>query len=169
MPSPDPATQAACQGSSANFHPYDETAKGYGEALELCRRCPVPEWCLSRALKLGVTSGVWSGIEFEGSREHLDAFRATGDPGHLAKARRATWAARGDASSVPWSSLTPGPRGYMVCTRCGAPVPPPRRGSLPVDRNGPDAKCGKVSTYNRGCRCDPCQAAKQQALARSKG
>ncbi|HEV2809763.1 MAG TPA: WhiB family transcriptional regulator [Acidimicrobiales bacterium] len=35
----------------------------------------------------------------------------------------------------------------------------------PFHTAGPDARHGFASTYSRGCRCDPCRAAKQASMA----
>lgn len=120
------------------------------DAKRICRGCPVRVDCLSVAVERNESEGIWGGLTFD-RRQKLRRFWEAGD----ALAYRAEF----DAVLAGRRRTRKAPK---VCDRCGALV---RVLTVPEDRNGPNAQCGNVATYNRGCRCDPCRDAKADAKA----
>jgi len=112
----------------------------------VCAGCPVRIQCLDGAVRRAEPYGIWGGVlatpeaPFRWLRHHL----TTGDPLAYAAALR-------EATERPVETPA-GP-----CPRCEGEI---QAGIYPIDRNPAGATCGHVSTYNRGCRCDPCKAGK---------
>ena len=153
---------------TAWFYPYvddddpqaPQERPGRSRALAACRTCPARAACLLRALNAGEEWGIWGGLDFHVASDHVATARRStpNSPQWRSALSRALAATRGadEAASQgknwPWQPA----RG---CTRCRAPIP---AGWHPPDRNSPGATCGKVSTYNRGCRCVACSVVKSQ-------
>jgi WhiB family redox-sensing transcriptional regulator len=59
-------TRAACAGTSTElFFPISEVGGSrmqVGRAKALCARCPVIDECLTMALELSDTEGIWGGL-----------------------------------------------------------------------------------------------------------
>ncbi len=60
---------AACRGSTVNFHP--ERGQDARSAKAICARCPVREQCQAYALETGEMFGVWGGTTAKERRRLL--------------------------------------------------------------------------------------------------
>lgn len=143
--------RAACRGKDPALWFPDSSGDQAIDAKRICRGCEVRGPCLAYAIAANETDGIWGGLTFD-RRQKLRRLWVAGD----ALAYRVEFEAV--LSGRRWVRKAP-----EVCARCGAPV---SAVTVPEDRNGPNARCGSVGTYNRGCRCDPCKAAKQEAKAK---
>lgn len=142
---------AACRGKDPALWFPDESGDQAIEAKRTCRGCPVRGECLTYAVVWNEVHGIWGGLTFD-RRQKLRRLWVAGDALAFRAEFDAVMAGRRRTRRAP-----------KVCERCGCPV---NAVTVPEDRNGPNAKCGSVGTYNRGCRCDACKAAKQAAKAR---
>ncbi len=129
------------------------------EAKLLCSSCPSRVPCLDYAIKRPEEFGIWGGMGSD-LRLWLRSQYLAGPPVYRAALVRAfdeldVWAHK------PGATREDQPAG--TCPRCKAMI---RAGKRPIDRNGPGARCGKPSTYNRGCRCIPCVVSKSVADSR---
>lgn len=141
---------AACRGKDpALWFPEGGGDQGV-EAKRICRACPVREACLAWAIERNESEGIWGGLTFD-RRQKLRRLWDAGDALAYRSEFDAVIAGRRRVRKAP-----------QVCGRCGDPV---RVLTVPEDRNGPNARCGNVGTYNRGCRCDRCREAKADAKA----
>lgn len=177
IPSPDWHDLARCRDSGVSWFP-DPTSRRPDLAAEVsklvawCEDCPVSAACLRHAIEHPEPAGVWGGVFVDVARDHIDAAGSALRSGlavafslAVGRARQAT--ARVAAGLPPTEPRSPGPwRPERPCPRCGAVV---KAGRHPTDRNTATARCGKVKTYNNGCRCGPCVEAKAAASARSRG
>ena len=131
------------------------------EAKALCADCPSRVRCLDHAIRQPEHHGIWGGMGLP-MREYVRAAYLEG-PDQYRSAMLEAFAELDVWVRKPGATREPKP--VEPCARCGAPI---TRTSRPIDKNGPSASCGKVSTYNKGCRCDPCIEAKQQADRRRR-
>lgn len=148
-------SKAACKGEDpALWFPASGPAR---EAKGICARCHVQVRCLDGAVQARISDGIWGGVGAD-RRTWLAAVRAAVP--HVVWRR----VLQREALEVRrFVGLDVGPvpiEPQRECWRCGEVVP---AGRHPVDRAGPNASCGIVSTYNRGCRCLPCTTAKRTA------
>ena len=151
--------RAACwTHDPAVFFP-NETA-GYLEAKQICRDCPVILACLDEAVEMG-ERGVWGGTSEE-TREELAKARRRGFLAYHQEIQRVMEQLGREVSGFPDERPV---QSATTCPRCGDPIP---EGRWPKDRNGPGATCGFTATYNKGCRCRRCSAAKSESQARTK-
>lgn len=153
---------AACLGLPDDlFFPDDDGGGNHAlEAKKVCVDCPVRLKCLDYAIRTRTEHGIWGGFGRD-TRLHLARVRATGNAlaYHLALAEETDALAR---QIHGWEDDRP-EAPAVDCKRCGAPI---AAGRHPVDRNSPNATCGRPATYNKGCRCEPCVTAKKIYRAR---
>jgi hypothetical protein len=127
---------AACEGLDPGLWFLDKGHVLSPKAKQTCHDCPVFFACLEQSLGRRETHGGWAGA--------------------APRTRRVLWHA--------WVART---HDYdPACTRssCWCRVAETHRESLiesstPLQLNGPGARCGKRSTYARGCRCLACRTA----------
>jgi hypothetical protein len=122
---------------------YSDDPTDQTQALAVCHDCPVRIDCLDAAVRRHEPCGIWGGVDLALPYRRLRRALATGNP-------IAYTAALIDTITRP-----PTPEG--PCRRCGEPHP---GGPWLPDENPPGATCARVATYNKGCRCTPCRAAK---------
>lgn len=149
---------AACRGLTAEqFFPDDETnEEATRPARTVCGECPVRVECLDHAVTENLSDGIFGG-QPRALREWVRSRYLQGPDTY----RLALTTAMADLDAYLGK---PGAERAMQarrrCERCAGWVP---AGRHPIDRNGPGATCGKTSTYNKGCRCGPCRAAKSRS------
>lgn len=107
-------------------------------ARRICATCPVRMDCLRHALESKEEFGIWGGAG-EATRRFLNRL----------KGRRL---------------LIEIDDHFARLDEFGATGAQPKG---PAQVNGAGASHGKASTYGRGCRCEPCRAAKMESLART--
>lgn len=154
---PNWSALAACKSTDPSvFFPKDLV--GVVAAKTICRDCPVIEECLDHAIVMG-EHGVWGGTS-DDERADLAKARRRGFMAYHGKLQEVREAlgrtVAGHPDERPWVEAS-------TCPRCGAEIP---AGRWPPDRNGPDATCGRPATYNKGCRCAWCKAAKSRYQSR---
>lgn len=135
------------------------------EAKQACAYCPMRVRCLDKAIKRSEEFGIWGGMGTD-LRLWIRSQYTIGPEAYQEALRRAFaeldyWAGKPGAERP--EEPVGGPP--AVCSRCGARIRIGKKGN-PIDRNGPKAKCGKASTYNRGCRCIPCVIGKSVSDAK---
>jgi len=111
-------------------------------AKQVCASCPVWRQCLTEAVDRRESEGIWGGAGGAYLR-HLRRQRLHGIEawqGALEQHRRVLDFVAGR-----------GPRPTLT------------------NRNGPGAEHGRIGTYAKGCRCDPCQMAAAERSWRSAG
>lgn len=118
-------------------------------ARKVCAGCPCRVECLDAAIAADEQHGVW-GQHTPDERGWLRPHRLSGPQDYAAALKAAFDRLDG---TVPVA---------QVCGRCGEPMARTRSPNPPADRNRPNAQCGKVVTYNHGCRCVPCVQAKRE-------
>lgn len=142
---PDNITPAQWVGQ---FFPEDDDARS--PAKEICRRCFVRQTCLESSLDDAEQIPMPRGTRMTGiaagvgssARVHLLSVR---------RRQRRPHRYRGDCRC-------------RFCSDARALLAPGRV----LNRNGPGARCGYVSTYSRGCRCTSCEVASALQYHRSK-
>lgn len=154
---------AACRWVDPElFFPNDEDDTGNHalDAKRVCVDCKSRMQCLDYAIRGNEQHGIWGGFGRD-VRLHLARVRRTGNAlaYHLALADETDALAR---QIHGWEDDRE-PTDPAPCRRCGSLVP---AGRHPVDRNSGNARCGKPSTYNKGCRCTRCVEAKRVYVAR---
>jgi WhiB family redox-sensing transcriptional regulator len=119
--------------------------RGQGNAAKkICASCPVRVDCLRRAVDAGEEFGIWGGAG-ELTRRHLrNALDENGEHAYAVELqdhfdRLDEFKATGRQPAGPASRAL-----------------------------GAGATHGKASTYNRGCRCEPCREAKLESLRRTE-
>jgi hypothetical protein len=133
----------ACRGHTARF--FSDAAEDQATATAICVECPHQHACLDGAVRRGEQHGTWGGVDLSRANRSATALKH-GTPREYAAALT------DDLNQTPPIRLT--------CSRCRAIIPPPDQRPHPRDRNGPNATCGRVATYNKGCRCLTCITAK---------
>lgn len=114
--------------------------------------------CLEGALARREQYGIWGGVDFERSASSVRRAAGLLERGNLLEFSAAVEDLVDETSERAGAKerdLQP----EHACRRCGARV---REGRWPKDEASANAACGNVSTYNRGCRCDPCVDAKSE-------
>lgn len=125
--------RSACLGADPDLF-FAEKTKTLTEGRKVCATCPVSSDCLQHALAAREKVGLWGGAsERERRSMRVRYLQRTHDyrPGC-------------DDPGCRW------------CRRVEAHLDALRTPQGPRQLNGPGARCGKKSTYNRGCRCGPC-------------
>lgn len=141
---------AACRGEPLEtfFRPVDiDTGRSSGSwsplpAQRICARCPVALECLTDAVETGEMSGLWAG--------------AGGDLLRTLRRARREAADHDPADARCTCSYCDAVAGHLERLRT-LNDPDVNRMPPAPPRVTPDATHGKSSTYNRGCRCDPCR------------
>ena len=141
-----------CRGQTPLF--FSDERVDQDTAKKVCSECPHRVRCVDLAVRRRESYGVWGGFG-PTMREWLRSEMLKGAEQY----RAALTQAFDDLdATVGKPGATRPDHEPAVCARCSAPVRP---GARPIDRNGPNSTCGIVSTYNKGCRCDPCIEAKR--------
>jgi len=153
---PESGTAAEARGVSAEL-----AVTSAVEAKRICADCSVIIPCLDWAVRHD-EQGIWGGV----GPDRRSLLRAALNSGnalayHVALMEVLAELGRQVRGHEDEREVTP----EGSCGRCGARR---RAGRLPVDGNGPGARCGLAATYNRGCRCDPCVEAKSEWQKRQK-
>jgi len=148
--------QARCGAQGPGMFFADDAGRS---AKALCAMCPVRGDCLAAGLE--EPDGVWGGLGRADRRRLVGlAHRLACDPGHGDNAR--------DVAKLLEEGAGPGQIG-AVCGLSGSAVEAlaaegreaAGRGALPerVAAGDPSVRHGEPTTYNAGCRCQPCRAA----------
>lgn len=121
---------------------FSSDPKEQKKAKTICQTCPVKAQCLNHAI---VTNqhGIW-GTTTDTQRKWIHRKHKEGPTQYREAINQQLQQTRPHQPQHP-------------CPNCNATTPP---GQHPINRNGPNANCGKPSTYNNGCRCPPCVKAK---------
>jgi len=132
-------------------------------AKGVCADCTVRVECLTYAVEVGESAGIWGGVG-EDRRAGLRRVYLSGDAVEWVRAL----AAEADHIAVSISGFPDDrvPVWQAPCVRCGDRI---WSGTPPPDRNGPNATCGRPSTYNRGCRCERCVLGKGRYAGKKSG
>lgn len=127
------------------------------QAKAACVSCADRADCLAGAIERGEKFGVWGGVDFENEQLRLEGARFA-----LACGSVLRFEAELEELEGPWEPPPPPERQHRAgrrCSRCGSWI---QAGKHPEDKNGPNATCGKPSTYNGGCRCLTCLIGKSR-------
>ena len=151
------AASGACRGMPPKLF-YPESGVGLDnsgtDAKRICLDCPVRGRCLDHAVRKPEEFGIWGGVGEDRRRyvrrQYLLSITSR-DPWVYRNALAEEENEIGRAFGVhdeerPFTE-------QHRCPSCHEWVP---AGRHPVNRNGPAARCGIVSTYNKGCRCRLC-------------
>ena len=141
---------ALCANEPPNLFFTDDPTTQH-QARTICGDCTVRVECLDHAITNNITDGIFGGTT-EALREWIRS-QYLQSPDHYRGALQAAMQELDYHLGRAERPLQPA----RTCPRCGANVP---EGRWPIDRNGNQSTCGLASTFNKGCRCDPCRQAK---------
>jgi len=139
---------AACRGADDLMYP-DSSTRAVEEAKAVCRRCPVIEQCLRRALETREIFGVWGGLD---EKERLKILRRRGirveEPVEPKPPQtfESVWTDRhrpGDDGHIGWSGAVP--------VHVGGTYHTPQQISFRLDRGRPP-----FGVVRRTCVVDGC-------------
>lgn len=155
---------ARCRGLPPDmFHPRQgegEDASG-NEAKRVCVDCEVREQCLDHAVRNNEDVGIWGGTGEDRRRNVRRIYLLSKREGNPWLYWRALAEEANQIGRTHGTNTEERPHTDLArCERCFEWVP---AGRHPIDRNGPNAQCGVVATYNKGCRCRICARAKKLA------